>query len=81
MFGLLFSIVVWLAEIFIGIGLVVNCTRGLFSGEGMYDKQSTDIMVGSQILGILLGVFLLAAASGLVRLPLPYFGNPFIGGR
>jgi hypothetical protein len=38
-----------------GVGLVVNSLRGFVSREGMYDAESTQSMVWSNILGIVVG--------------------------
>jgi len=70
---------IWVAELVIGFGLVINCSRGLLSREGMYDSGSTDMMIWSQLLGIAVGLGLLAVAFGLVHLPL-LWGLPFVGG-
>ena len=68
-----FGIAIWVAKLVIGIGLIYNCLDGLLRREGMYDRESTNMMVLSQWLGIFLGVFLLCDAIGLVDLPIPYF--------
>ena len=51
--------------ILLGIGLVIGCIRGLMNREGMYDSESTNIMFWSQILGILIGVGLVAWGFGI----------------
>ena len=78
-------LLIWIAEIFIGFGLIINCARGLVSREWMYDADSTCYMTWTQLLGIGLGLFLLAHAFGFIHLPLPivgygWFGGPGVGG-
>ncbi len=59
--GLSFSLLL----ILLGIGLIIGCIRGLLNREGMYDSESTNIMFWSQILGIVIGVVLVAWGFGL----------------
>lgn len=54
--GLAFSLII----IVLGLGLIFGCIRGLMNREGMYDSESSNIMLWSQILGILIGVVLVA---------------------
>jgi hypothetical protein len=44
------------ALIFIGAGVAINSVRGLFSGEGMFDRENTRYMVWIQIAGIVGGI-------------------------
>lgn len=56
-FGLgLFRIV----EPLIGVALIVNCVRGLISQQWVYDEQSSKMMNLSQLLGVLIGLALIA---------------------
>ena len=64
------GMLIFIAKIVIGIGLVYNCMRGLASREGMYDRESTQMMMLSQWLGIPLGLWLLANAFGYLNIPL-----------
>ena len=57
------------AESVVGVVLIYSCATGLFSREGKYDKESTHMMLISQIVGLLAGLFLLAVAFGFVRVP------------
>jgi hypothetical protein len=51
-----------LLKISFGVALTYGCIRGLMSGEGMYDSQSRHIMTSSQIIGIIIGLALIADA-------------------
>lgn len=53
-----------LIAIVLGIGLALNCLKGLRSGEGMYDSGSTQYMYFGQIAGIIVGLG--AAAWGAI---------------
>jgi len=67
-----FRILLWIAEIVIGIGLIIGCVRGLITQEWVYDRRSAQMMNVSQWIGLGVGVFLLAHAFGLIRIPLPF---------
>jgi hypothetical protein len=58
--GLAFLLIVFL----LGLGLALNCIRGLHSREGMYDEGNTSYMTLMQWLGIVLGLGL-ATWSGV----------------
>jgi hypothetical protein len=73
-FGII-SLLIWGAKIFIGIGLVYGCARGLLTQEWVYDAESAKLMNRSQWIGLALGVFLVANALGFVSLPIPFFGG------
>ena len=45
-------LVLAVAGIVLGAGLAVNCARGLFSGEGMYDESNKSYMTWMQVAGI-----------------------------
>jgi hypothetical protein len=45
-----------LAMLIAGPLTALNCLRGLFSREGMYDQQASSYMFWSQLLGIVLGL-------------------------
>jgi hypothetical protein len=53
--GYIFMVLAVLA-ITLGIGTAINCARGLFSGEGMYDRENARYMVWMQIAGVLGGI-------------------------
>lgn len=76
LFGLgIISLLIWSAKIFIGIGLVFGCARGLLTQEWVYDAESSKLMNRSQWIGLALGVFLVANALGFVSVPIPFFGG------
>lgn len=75
-----FRILLWFAEVVIGIGLLFGCVRGLLTQEWVYDRQSAQMMNVSQWFGIGLALVLLAHAFGLISIPLPFIGSPFGGG-
>ena len=75
MIFLVLGIIIWIAKVVIGGGLVINCTRGLLTRDMMYDRESQQMMTYSQWLGLALGLFLLANAFGLIRLPVWPFGG------
>ena len=62
MIGGLFLVI----EVVLGIGLILNCARGLISSEGMYDAESTMMMTVSQWFGIGVGIALLIHVSEIV---------------
>jgi hypothetical protein len=66
---MLLGLLLLIAKVVVGLGLLVGCIRGMFSGEGMYDAESTRIMRWANLLGIALGLALLASAAGLFDLP------------
>ena len=53
-----------LATLVLGPLLIIGCIGGLLSGEGKYDRDSSNWMVASQVFGIVLGIALLA--TGIV---------------
>lgn len=79
MFGLFIGATIWVAEVVVGTGLVINCARGLYSGEGMYDAASSTWMRSVGWLGIGAGLVLLADAIGLINIPLWNWLLPFGG--
>lgn len=53
------SLLLWLASIAMvvfGPLTAFNCARAIFSGEGVYDRQSSSYMLWSNLLGIFLGL-------------------------
>ena len=74
MFGI-FRILLWLAEVVIGIGLLFGCARGLLTQEWVYDRQSAQMMNVSQWIGLGIGLLLLAHAFGFISIPLPFLGG------
>jgi uncharacterized membrane protein len=55
-----------IAMVIIGPITAFNCARAIFSGEGVYDRESSSYMLWSNLLGIFLGLGL--AWIGFVRL-------------
>lgn len=49
-----------IAEPLVGVALIVNCVRGLISQQWVYDRQSSKMMNASQLLGVLIGLALIA---------------------
>ena len=68
-FIFVFRLVLWIAELVLGVGLVFNCFKGLASREGMYDRDSTKYMTWGQVGGIVLGIWMVAEFFGLVAGP------------
>jgi hypothetical protein len=52
--------------VIVGIGLIFNSLRGFSTREGMYDPDSTQTMVWSNILGAVIGAALLLYGAAYI---------------
>jgi len=69
-FGII-GLLIWVAEVLLGAGLLIGCIRGLATQADIYDPFSSRWMNTVQVLGVILGACLLGHAFGLIHIPLP----------